>query len=488
MQWRVEQIVQATGGRLLYGVPGQTYAGVGIDSRVITADRLFVAIRGSRYDGHRFVDEVVAKGVRGLVIEAALMSQLSHDAFQGLGVACVAVDDTTRALGALACYTRTQHAIPVVAITGSNGKTSTRLMTTAVMSERFNTLSTQGNLNNEIGLPLTLFQLTAEHEAVVVELGMNHPGELSRLGAICQPTIGVITNVGPAHLEYLGSLAGVARAKAELIDSIIDGYRTDGRVACGSPVAKGTVVLNADDPLVAAMAEHAGDRRVLFFGTNPNAQVRAEQIRSIDQGVAFDLVLPALRAPMRLATAGRFMVANALAAAAVGYATGLSPQEIKNGLAKFRQIKGRLQVIDAGRAVRIIDDTYNANPSSMAAAIDTWQELRGANPGIIMVGDMLELGDQAEQLHRQLGARAAAGRPKRLYACGRYAEEVAQGARAAGLADHTIFVGTLEAAVRDVLGYLEGGCWVLVKGSRGMAMERIVEAIVHWAGPTDDRK
>ncbi len=203
MDWTIDEILQATNGQLLYGSADVRFKGVAIDSRTIRADQLFVAIRGERHDGHGFIDQVLARGIKGVVV-CDSGPVLAHDRWQSVGAACIAVADTTRALGALAAYQRRQAHIPVVAITGSNGKTSTRQMTELVMRRRYNTLSTQGNFNNEIGLPLTLFNLTAEHQAAVLEIGMNHPGEISRLGAICQPTIGVITNVGPAHLEFLG--------------------------------------------------------------------------------------------------------------------------------------------------------------------------------------------------------------------------------------------------------------------------------------------
>ncbi|MFZ1986433.1 MAG: UDP-N-acetylmuramoyl-tripeptide--D-alanyl-D-alanine ligase, partial [Desulfatitalea sp.] len=258
MYWTPDHITQATDGRMLYGTTGARFSGVAIDSRTIAADELFVAIRGATHDGHAFIDKMVAKGVKGIVVQADAEAALHHDQWRGQGVACFAVADTTRALGALAAYQRGRARIPVVAITGSNGKTTTRQMTTLVMARRFNTLSTEGNFNNEIGLPLTLFRLTEAHQAAVLELGMNHPGEMTRLGAICRPTIALITMVGPAHLEFLGSLEGVARAKGELMAQV-------------DP--QGTVVLNADDPHVAALARQT-DRKILFFGTSAQAQVR----------------------------------------------------------------------------------------------------------------------------------------------------------------------------------------------------------------------
>ena len=458
-------ILEATGGRQVSGSPGLSFAGVGIDSRTIRPEQLFVAIHGERHDGHAFIPVVVAKGVKGLVVAEAALAQLDPASWADSGVAAVAVADTTRALGALAAFQRNRVQIPVVAITGSNGKTTTRRMTALVFRQQFNTLATRGNFNNEIGLPLTLFNLTVDHEAAVLELGMNHPGEIDRLGAICRPTIGVITTVGPCHLEFLGSLAGVAQAKGELI------HRVD---------PQGTVVLNRDDPHVAGLARDC-DRQVLFFGTTEACPVRAFHIREEGPGVAFDLVLPGGQVAVQLQTPGRFMVTNALAAAAAGHLAGVPIARIKAGLEQFIPDKGRLHLLATARQVHILDDTYNANPASMAAAIQTLTAVRGRQPGIIVVGDMLELGDLAEAYHRQIGAQAAASGIERLYAHGRFAEAVGLGAREAGLAQAAIFTGTKEAIAADLSGRLAPGHWVLVKGSRGMAMETVVAAIRRWA-------
>lgn len=463
MRWTIDDIVQATAGRLLYGPAEATFDGVGIDSRAIAAGQLFVAIRGERHDGHAFVDQVIAGGVRGVLVAAD--AQLDHDRFRGQGAVCVAAADTTRALGALAAFQRSRADIPVVGITGSNGKTTTRQMAALVMSRRFDTLSTQGNFNNEIGLPLTLFGLSDRHGAAVLELGMNHPGELTRLGGICRPTIGVITNVGPGHLEFLGSLEGVARAKEELIGQIDPG---------------GTAVLNRDDPLVAAMAQRTS-RRVLFYGTARSCEVRAGQIRQAPHGVAFELALPDGSVEVVLPTPGRFMVTNALAAAAAGYLAGLSAADIKTGLGSFAPTKGRLQVIATTRGVNIIDDTYNANPASMTAAFDTLAALRRGRPGIVVVGDMLELGEQSEALHRKVGELAVLSGADRLYAYGPHAGAVREGALQAGMRKAGVVVDSKESIAGDVVRHLSPGDWVLVKGSRGMAMETVVGMIRQWA-------
>ena len=465
MQWSSDHILSAVGGRLLYGPPEARFCGVGIDSRTVGKGQLFVAICGERHDGHTFIAQVIETGVRGVVIQEGNGAPLQHDRWQAQGVTCIEVADTTRALGALATFQRQRSEIPVVAITGSNGKTTTRQMAALVVARRFNTLATQGNYNNEIGLPLTLFHLAPEHEAAVLELGMNHPGEIDRLGAICRPTIGVITNVGPAHLEFLGSLEGVARAKGELIPQVD---------------VRGTVILNRDDVHVAALAETA-DRKVLFFGTDPEAQVRAEGTATTDRGVSFELVLPSGRQAVSLKTPGRFMVANALAAAAVGYAMGMGIAQIKAGLEAFIPEKGRLLVVETARGIHMIDDTYNANPDSMAAAFDTLTALRKNRAGVIVLGDMFELGDAAARLHRDVGRLAAQSGPARLYACGEYAAAVAEGARSAGMESTRIFTGEKETIAADLIENLTAGDWLLVKGSRGMSMETVVASVRAWA-------
>jgi UDP-N-acetylmuramoyl-tripeptide--D-alanyl-D-alanine ligase len=465
MSWRLEDIVSAAGGRLLYGGGAQGFGGIGIDSRTIGAGDFFVAICGATHDGHRFIPQVVAKGVRGIMVQDKGAIRPDHGALEREGVACVAVSDTTRALGALAAFVRRRMQIPVVAITGSNGKTTTRRMTALIMDQQYKTLATEGNLNNEIGLPLTLFRLTADHQAAVLELGTNHPGEIDRLGAICRPTIGLITNVGPAHLEFFGNIQTVARAKAELLAHIAPG---------------GYAVLNKDDQLVSAMADQA-PCRVLYFGTASGAEIRAESIQETAAGVRFRLILPDDRLDIALRSPGRFMVSNALAAAAAGHAAGVEARAIQAGLESFAPVKGRLDVVTAANQVHIIDDTYNANPSSMAAAIQTLAVLKGSNRGYIVLGDMLELGDRAPTLHRQVGALAGKSGAAKVYACGRYAEDVIAGARQAGMTPGQLTAAAKEEIAALLIGELQTGDWVLVKGSRGMAMETVVEAVLNWA-------
>lgn len=464
MNWFVKDILAATGGRLLCGDPARQFQGVGIDSRTIDPEAFFVAIRGENHDAHAFVPQVIDHGVKGVVVESDTPVPMDVEGWNALGVACVAVDDTTRALGALAAFQRRQMDIPVVAISGSNGKTTTRQMTAAVMAQTYKTLATEGNLNNEIGLPLTLFKLDSTHQAAVLELGINHFGEMDRLGAICKPTMGMITNVGPAHLEFLGSLEGVARAKGELLAHIDK---------------KGCAILNKDDQHVSAL-EGLAPCRVFSFGISPHADVRAEGVTETPAGITFDLVLPDERLAVNLKTPGRFMVVNALAAASVGHLAGVTGPTIKQGLESFVPVGGRLRVIETTMGVKIIDDTYNANPASMQAAIQTYAALRKSGRGFMVLGDMLELGEQAQRLHRRVGAWAGEAGAVKMYAYGDHAGAVISGAREAGMAGSDLVAGSKEEITADLIQLIRPGDWVLVKGSRGMAMETVVRAICDW--------
>ncbi len=469
MELTLDIVLQATGGRLLYGEPGRIFERVGIDSRTVAVGSLFVAIHGERHDGHDFIGQAVAKGVQGIVIQESRSERIDHAGLAAAGVGCVAVADTVRALGVLAAFHRSRFNIPVAAITGSTGKTSTRLMTALVLAQHFTTLSTEGNLNNEIGVPLTLFNLNAAHQTAVVEMGMNHAGEIDRLGAICRPTIGLITNVGPVHLEFFESVEAIGRAKGELMAHVLPG---------------GVMVLNGDDPQSARLAA-CSPHRVVFFGSGAEFLANAADLRTTAQGVAFTLRLPDGRETVQLQTPGRFMVSNALAAAAVGHLAGMTCGQIKSGLEAFVPAKGRLSLLHTRRGVGIIDDTYNANPVSMAAALETLAAVKGPQRGFIVLGDMLELGGPSGELHREVGRKAGRCGAARLYAHGPHAADVLAGAREAGMSDADLQMGAKADIAADLVRRLRRGDWVLVKGSRGMAMESVVAAVRQWAEPSN---
>lgn len=462
--WTTAEILEATGGDLLSGDLEHSFSGISIDSRSISMDKLFVAIKGDTHDGHSFTGDVIERGVSGLLIDRTKTHTLPGKEPTD-GIVCVTVNDTIKALGDLAAFHRKRSRAAVVAITGSNGKTSTRKMTAEVVSRRFSTLSTYGNLNNHIGLPLTLLNLSVDHKWAVLELGMNHPGEIKRLGEICSPDIGVITNIGPAHLEGLGSLDAVMHAKGELLEEI----KPDG-----------TAVLNADDPRLVHLA-HYTSRKVLFFGRSKNARIRALSVKGTETGLCFALALPEERITVDLKTRAVFMISNALAAAAVGYLLGLTAGEIKDGLEKFKPVTGRMNILKTVRGITIIDDTYNANPDSMKAAINTLRSLKGNHTGMLVAGDMLELGEHAESMHRNIGRIAAGSDIAKLYVSGEFARIVAAGAMDENMDSGNIFTGTKEKILADIKYRLRPGDWVLVKGSRGMTMETIVQDLLDWA-------
>ncbi len=463
--WRTSEVLEATGGDLFYGDLACTFTGISIDSRKISAADLFIAIKGDVHDGHSFIDIVIENGVSGFLIEKRKIDMLPEAKSLKNRIVCITVDDTVRALGDLAAFNRRRTPVSVIAITGSNGKTSTRNMTSGVVSRRFCTLSTQGNLNNEIGLPLTLLNLNREHQWAVVELGMNRPGEIERLTEICLPDIGVITNIGPAHLEGLGSVDAVMKAKGELLGKI-------------NP--EGTAILNADDPRLLKLADTTS-RNVLFFGVSKDAAVRAESIQEKGEGLSFMLVLPGENIPVHLKTPAVFMISNALAASAVGHHLGLTAGEIKDGLEAFEPVKGRMNIHKTGKRVHIIDDTYNANPGSMQAAIKTLTSLKGKSRGFLIAGDMLELGEYSASMHREIGSIAAGSDIAGLYVTGKFAEDIVAGALEEHMESDDIFKGTREEILKAVTERLDAGDWVLVKGSRGMAMEKVVQGLLAWA-------
>jgi UDP-N-acetylmuramoyl-tripeptide--D-alanyl-D-alanine ligase len=468
ISWTIREVLEATGAELICGDLDRQFAGISIDSRSITPTDVFVAIVGDVHDGHGFAREVIERGIQGVVINKTKAAELPVPKWRDRNIACAAVDDTTRALGDLAAFHRKRMPASVIAITGSNGKTTTRKLTTGVVASQCKTLSTQGNYNNDIGLPLTLLRMDAEHTWAVVELGTNSPGEIARLAEICAPDIGVITNIGPAHLEKLGTLDGVLREKGDLLKQL----KSDGKA-----------VLNADDRKLLRLANEIR-KPVVLFGRGNDATIRAEAVKEKATAISFDLVLPTGRIPVNLKAAGQFMVPNALAAAAVGYIIGLSAQQIKKALEDFRPVPGRMNIFETANEIHIIDDTYNANPDSMKVAIGTLQTLSANHRRIFIAGDMLELGDQSEALHKRVGELAAAAGIGRIYITGEFAAAVAGGAQDAQMNGRYIFTGSKDEILEDLKHFLKPGDWVLIKGSRGMAMEDIVEGLKEWAGTT----
>jgi UDP-N-acetylmuramoyl-tripeptide--D-alanyl-D-alanine ligase len=450
----IQELVRATDGALVSGDLGVPVAGVSIDSRTLQVGEAFFAIVGHRLDGHAFLGDAAARGAACVVVHALPDEPPAN-------VPLVLVEDTTRALGRLAAWHRSRFSIPVVAITGSIGKTTAKELTAAVLATRWEVLKPASSFNNQWGLPLTLLRLGPEHGAAVVELGTNQAGEIATLAAIAQPSVGVVTMIAAVHTEFLGSIEGVRDEKAALVRAL-------------SP--SGVAVLNADDPRVASMAGETL-ARVVTFGRAAGATVRAVgDATETDDGLAFTLAVAGRQHAVRLAFAGRHNVANALAAAAVGVALELSLEEIVRGLGAARPVGGRSVWKRAGD-VSILDDTYNASPASVRAALDTLAARRAGHRAIVVLGDMLELGALSDEAHREVGRLVAALPADELVGLGRGTALAVEAARAAGLT-HAHHAATFEDTVAHLLKRLAPGDVVLVKGSRGMRMERVVDALV----------
>lgn len=464
LPWTTNEMCKATHGKLLCGSMDKGFKTISIDSRDLSPEAMFVAIKGDTHDGHDFIKGVVKGGGTGVIAEHQRAKHLLSQKWWRNDTVLLGVDDTTASLGRLAAFNRKRTHIKVAAITGSNGKTTTRKLMYGVTRQAFNTLCTKGNLNNHIGLPLTLFRLEMAHQLAVLELGMNHKGEIKNLSGICSPDIGVITNVGPAHLEGLGSMEAIAAAKGEILEKIKPG---------------GTAVLNADDDRVRALAGKAAGP-VLFFGESGNADVRAKRIHQEMDGIFFTLVLPSETVEIKLKGQGIFLVYNALAAASVGFLLGISTNLIKKGLESFSPVKGRMNLMTTDTGIIIIDDTYNANPDSMKAAIHALCRMKKTGKQILVAGDMLELGDFSPSLHKGIGKEAAASGVDRVYATGNFSEQVVNGAGDHGMDASDLFAGTKKQILQHLTGTLEPGDIVLVKGSRGMTMEEVVNELFVW--------
>ena len=456
----IPEIAAATGGRVLGPQDGRV-AGVSTDSRTVSAGELFVPLRGERFDGHGFIADVMAKGVGTVLADQAWLAANSVP----LGITCIVVPDTLRALGDLAAAWRQRFSLPVIGITGSNGKTTTKEMLAAILAQTGPGLKTAGNLNNLIGLPQMLFRLQPEHCWAVLEMGMSEPGEIDRLAQIAAPGVGVVLNAFPAHLESMGSVENVARAKGELLLRLPD---------------NGCAVYNADDPLVARLPSPPGVQRRAFGLTG--GDVRATAIENLGtDGQRFRLHLPAGECTIHLRAFGSHNIHNALAAAAAAHGLGLAPAVIRAGLEAFRPYDKRFQLEQAHGLV-LIDDSYNANPASMAAALTTLEGLKGSRRAFVALGDMLELGGDEAALHRDLGIRAARV-ADRLYLYGQLTGHTAEGALSAGMPETAIVrADSHDTIVIDILARAEAGDFVLVKGSRGMSMERVAEAIRNAPG------
>ena len=426
------------------------------DTRKIAAGDLFIALRGENFDGADFAADALHKGAAAVLVNAPLSASVQKDLKKEKGTV-LTVPDTLKAYQEIAHAWRMKFDIPVVAITGSNGKTTTKDLTAAVLSGRGTVCRTAANYNNEVGLPLTLLGITEDDTAAVVEIGMRGLGQIAALAPVAAPNIGIVTNVCEVHMELLGSIENIAKAKAELVEAI--------------PVG-GTVLLNADDERVAAMRSMAADGvRVLTYGLGADADIRAEALRLAAGGSQFMVTWGNERHDYSIPLAGRHNVSNALAALAAGFVLGCTPQEMQAGLRTLTPTKMRYEVHEIG-ARRFINDAYNASPSSMCAAIETTASLYHGRR-IAVLGDMLELGVAAEEAHREIGKRVAELGFAALVTYGEQARWMHKAAEAAGCSV-CYHAESHEAAAKYLREMLVDGDTVLFKGSRGMKMEQII--------------
>jgi UDP-N-acetylmuramoyl-tripeptide--D-alanyl-D-alanine ligase len=451
MTLHLEDLVAATGGTVVR-TRAPTFAGASIDSRTLRAGELFFAIRAQR-DGHDFVGAAAEAGAGGVVIERGREACVSgHD------LTVCAVDDARRALGEYGHFVRRKLAPRVVGVTGSAGKTTTKELVARALGEA--TLRTEGNLNNALGVPLTLLRLEPTHRFAVIEMGMSGRGEIAQLAKLAEPEVGVVTLVAPAHLLQLGSEDAIARAKGELFQ--------------GLPAA-GTAIYPDDDP---RLAREAQGHRSVRFGETASAEVRLTRAEPVGgEGSDVTITIGGEEISFRLPLVGRHNARNAAAAAAAAWVMGRTPREIADGLARARPARHRSEVVElAGR--HVLADLYNANPASVRAAIDTVVAARGEGRAVAILGDMLELGPDEAALHRAVGAHAAASGVDGLVGVGKLGREIVRGAMDAGMPLENVFSTTekVAAAVR-VAEWTAAGDWILIKGSRGMRMEDVLAAL-----------
>lgn len=454
MKCTVKDILKATNGRLINGNEDLRLEGITIDTRKVQKGELFVAIKGAHFDGHDFLADAAGQGASALVVKKGTTPPKN--------VVCIEVADAERALGDIAKWWRSKFKIPVVGITGSNGKSTTKEMISAIAGALGEVLKTEGNFNNLIGLPLTIFRLNESHRVAIIEMGMNAPGEIARLAEIANPDIGIITNVTSAHLEKLHTVEAVANAKGELFDTM----RAD---ACA--------VINAEDPWVKKVGDKRSGKKI-FFGMQNGLDVQFLHMdtNSLDS-MELKFSVSGKEYKAKLPVPGAHNVMNALAAVSLGVALGVDIQKAVEKLENFHPMSMRFERVQLANGVRVVNDSYNANPESMRAAFRTVGSAKRAGRFVAALGDMLELGDSSAELHKQVGMVAAQMGVESLYLVGDFAEDIAEGAKQEGLDNSQIFICTegAESVGRILENELHTGDVLLVKGSRGMKMERVVE-------------
>jgi len=449
-------ILEITGGRLYHGPLSSSFKGISTDSRTIRPGELFIALRGERFNGNDFISQAFENDAGGAIVEGGF----SKERIPNKTVTVIEVEDTLRALGDIARFWRMKRPVPVVGVTGSNGKTTTKEMISAILDIPFNVLKTEGNFNNLIGLPLTLLRLRERDEVAVLEMGTNARCEIKRLAEISVPDIAIITNIGQAHLLGLRGLEEVAKEKGALFRAIKE---------------DGFIIINKDDPRVLNVASQCKCRKVSYSVTK-EADLMAKEISPYDSGkVRFRLFRGDRSVTVHLPIHGVFNVGNALAAAGVAEVMGVDLEIIKEGLEGFTPLPGRMKVVESSKCT-IINDTYNANPNSMEQALKTLVELKGTGKAIAVLGDMLELGEFSRAAHTEIGRLVSELGVDSLLTLGEESGDITHGALEHGMDTENIFVGKGHQEIVSKLRHIinPGDC-ILIKGSRAMSMELILE-------------
>jgi UDP-N-acetylmuramoyl-tripeptide--D-alanyl-D-alanine ligase len=472
---RVREIISPIDGTLISGDRETVLSGISTDSRTTRHGDLFWALRGERYDGHDFVSKAIEQGAAAVVAQNDWLSletavkDGNFDTLSSRNTVFISVDDTLKALGDLAAWWRRRYDLKVVAITGSSGKTTTKEMAAAILKIGSTTLKNQGNFNNLIGLPLTLLKLEEDYKRAVLEMGMNRPGEISRLTEIADPDVGVILNVGMAHIEGLSDLDGVAKAKTELIEKIS---------------AEGLMILNGDDERLMKRAS-IFQKRKMTFGLGQRNDVRAADIKNDGaQGIRFNLKYGDSCWPTKIKVPGIHNLQNALAAAAIGLSLNEPPENIREGLGLFSGVKGRFQVASIADGIILVDDTYNSNPTSLSAALDGVVSLLSRGGRLIVgLGEMMELGDTAIDAHREAGKKVAEAGARSFFAMGEHAQDMINSAQTAGVpADRLKVMGSHDEMVKEIADIMREGDLIFLKGSRKMGLEKVVEGLGYFHG------
>ncbi|MCX5781581.1 MAG: UDP-N-acetylmuramoyl-tripeptide--D-alanyl-D-alanine ligase [Elusimicrobia bacterium] len=451
----LNELIKAVNGEFLIGNPRETVEHISIDTRTLQKGDYYFAIKGNRFDGHKFVKNAVEKGAKGIIISEKEVD--FGNPFPTVP-SVIRVEDTTKALGDLALYYRKKWNIPLVAITGSNGKTTAKQMLFSILSKKGKTLCNQGNFNNQIGLPLTLFELSKEHQFAIVEMGTSLPGEIARLSEIAMPAIGVITNIGYTHLENFKDKEGVFEEKKTLFNNL----KTDG-----------CAVINIDDEYLKRLISNDKYAKITF-SINSESDIKADNIDLRNKGVSFDLHISSKTIRVHLPVYGIFNVYNAMAASCAAFKLGIDIDLIRDGLQSYSQPKMRMEIIELKIGATVVNDAYNSNPSSVRESITSMIQAFPNKEKLVVLGDMLELGQDSEKFHSELGDFIDSQFLNKIYLYGPQMKNTFTSIRNSS----ALYFKTKEELLAELQKYLNKDSVVLFKASRGMALEEVINKLI----------